>query len=255
MSKTKQPSRLTLIKANVRKDESGAWRSLYRCECGVEKEIIKYCVKNGQIKSCGCASFMSQEAIKRATDKAHLVLQQKGYERNKGLVGSRFGALTVIDILPLSDDLVLRCDCGNTVTQNASRIRSRSKRYDVAVLRCGWNCGNYTYRHDDREFVRWWKAARYRKNALPKGTAGMPFEEFAEKYYEEWRKLKDMGAKRFDLVEGKLVTKKWGRLITINGETRNLKGWAALIGLTRERARQLHEKGRLEGRVLEKFNA
>ena len=42
---------------------------------------------------------------------------------------------------------------------------------------------------------------------------------------------------------------KHSRYVAINGEERHLSGWAELLGLSRERARQLHARGKLEERV------
>jgi hypothetical protein len=42
-------NRLTLID-----NRSGAVKALYRCTCGVEKEINRYNVSGGKVSSCGC---------------------------------------------------------------------------------------------------------------------------------------------------------------------------------------------------------
>lgn len=42
-------NKLTLIR-----EIPGSVKSLYRCECGTEKEINKYNVRDGNTKSCGC---------------------------------------------------------------------------------------------------------------------------------------------------------------------------------------------------------
>jgi hypothetical protein len=45
--------RLTLIKLNV-ENKSGAWHSLFRCECGEEKVFSNSNVRLGKSRSCGC---------------------------------------------------------------------------------------------------------------------------------------------------------------------------------------------------------
>lgn len=41
----------------------------------------------------------------------------------------------------------------------------------------------------------------------------------------------------------------WGTFIEVGGQRKNLSGWARYLGLTRERARQLHAAGRLVERI------
>lgn len=43
-----------LLKSRVRKFANKYWMGLYRCECGVEKEVIEYSVASGKSQSCGC---------------------------------------------------------------------------------------------------------------------------------------------------------------------------------------------------------
>jgi hypothetical protein len=51
MAKVHENSRLTFIK-QTSKGKHG--KGLYRCICGIEKEIIRYCVDSGIVLSCGC---------------------------------------------------------------------------------------------------------------------------------------------------------------------------------------------------------
>ena len=42
-----------------------------------------------------------------------------------------------------------------------------------------------------------------------------------------------------------------GKPVMIDGQTRTLSGWARVLGVSREYARQLHDAGKLESRVLQ----
>lgn len=46
-------NRLTLIQEKVKRKGKN-WQGLYRCDCGIEKLIYDYNVKNGITNSCGC---------------------------------------------------------------------------------------------------------------------------------------------------------------------------------------------------------
>ncbi len=45
---------LTVVKENVVKNKKGIYFHLCRCECGVEKPVGIYCLKNRTTVSCGC---------------------------------------------------------------------------------------------------------------------------------------------------------------------------------------------------------
>ena len=45
---------LILIKVRIKKNKNSQYFSLYRCDCGTEKEIMDSSVKRGNTKSCGC---------------------------------------------------------------------------------------------------------------------------------------------------------------------------------------------------------
>jgi hypothetical protein len=57
--------RLTLLEEFVNKAVDGSYKGLWCCECGTEKLIVNYMVRNGRTKSCGCIT--KENNIKRST--------------------------------------------------------------------------------------------------------------------------------------------------------------------------------------------
>lgn len=84
--------------------ENGSCRCI--CECGNEKNVKSYNLKNGHTKSCGCA-VKKQSAI-------------NGLKHLQDLSGKRFGKLVVKSYDKESKKWRCECDCGKTcyVTQN-----------------------------------------------------------------------------------------------------------------------------------------
>lgn len=72
------------------------------CDCGNEKIIDKYKVKNGIIKSCGC-----------------LILKQRRFP--KDYTGKKFGMLTITKELG-KGKVLAKCDCGSEKIISKSNI-------------------------------------------------------------------------------------------------------------------------------------
>ena len=150
-----------------------------RCQCGTERSVDKYSLKNGVSWHCGCQEdSVRSNAAKKYSDRFAAGL----YDRKPvSLVGERFGRLTVIELLTEKrsgeDSLYrCRCECGNEIEasyielKNAKGIRScgclrADIRNDLAgqrfgrltaiepiarpgkrlVWRCNCDCGKETY--------------------------------------------------------------------------------------------------------------
>ena len=56
---------LTVVNPCVRMDKWSNRYALFRCDCGVEKEMLAHPVKHGRVKSCGCfkaeSSFQAEK--------------------------------------------------------------------------------------------------------------------------------------------------------------------------------------------------
>lgn len=91
------------------------------CECGVEKFISIYCLRNGDTKSCGCLrkNKMIVEAKKRFT--GHKPANFTDWS------GKRIGMVTVlgriVDCRLHTTTYLLKCDCGTEFEQEISSIR------------------------------------------------------------------------------------------------------------------------------------
>jgi hypothetical protein len=73
---------LTLIKPRIRKNKHHLYFSIYRCSCGVEKEIRDSNVKSGETVSCGC--FHRQQA--KTQFKTHGMTGSREYRTWSGMI-------------------------------------------------------------------------------------------------------------------------------------------------------------------------
>src|ERR1035437_8355292 len=63
---------LKLIKLHTTKVNKKHWLSLYRCICGVEKEMYQSNVDSGKSKSCGCFNIKAIKERSTTHGKSHL---------------------------------------------------------------------------------------------------------------------------------------------------------------------------------------
>lgn len=117
--------RLTVIRYDHSEHDGAHW--LCKCDCGTEKVIAGYLLRNGATKSCGC---LKSDASRAAIEKARAVL--KARPRND-LTGQRFGRLVVLGLADVPDRKGfifwrVRCDCGTekAVMQN-NLVSGRTK--------------------------------------------------------------------------------------------------------------------------------
>lgn len=101
--------RLTVIRYDHSEHDGAHW--LCKCDCGTEKVIAGYLLRNGATKSCGC---LKSDASRAALEKARAALTAR--PRND-LTGQRFGRLVVLGLADVPDRKGfifwrVRCDCG-----------------------------------------------------------------------------------------------------------------------------------------------
>jgi hypothetical protein len=168
------------------------------------------------------------------------------------LTGKRINRVTVIEDKKgqgSNPRIKVRCDCGTVFNPFKSSIKYQTTKS------CG-QCGLVTkgrpkpHRLHGTRLYEWW--VHYFKRG-----------ELAPEWMEPDRMAKDVGttdvAVKKQFEEKKLgpdnfltYEKKWpGRLIQINGETKNMADWAEVLGVSRQRAKQLADAGHLEERVIQ----
>lgn len=101
--------RLTVIRYDHSEHDGAHW--LCKCDCGTEKVIAGYLLRNGSTKSCGC---LKSDASREALEKARAALTAR--PRND-LTGQRFGRLVVLGLADVPDRKGfifwrVKCDCG-----------------------------------------------------------------------------------------------------------------------------------------------
>lgn len=109
---------LTLLKqTNYRVTPSGSKRmmGLYKCHCGVEKEISVYNVKSGKTISCGCESIKQIRALGKISG-------SKKPSYSHGMFGTRFYNIYF--------GIVSRCNGKNIINK---------KWYSEKGIKCEWN--------------------------------------------------------------------------------------------------------------------
>ncbi len=117
--------RLTVIEYDHAEHDGAHW--LCKCDCGTEKVVAGYLLRNGATKSCGC---LKSDASRAALGKARAVLKARP---RKDLTGQKFGRLVVLGLADVPDRKGfifwrVRCDCGTekTVMQN-NLVSGRTK--------------------------------------------------------------------------------------------------------------------------------
>lgn len=101
--------RLTVIEYDHAEHDGAHW--LCKCDCGNEKVVAGYLLRNGGAKSCGC---LKSDASREKLEKARAVLKARP---KKDLTGQRFGRLVVLGLADVPDRKGfifwrVKCDCG-----------------------------------------------------------------------------------------------------------------------------------------------
>ena len=121
----------------LRRDPSRRDRPFYicRCECGTERSVDKYTLKNGTSWHCGCqAEKVREEAARKYSER----FAAGEYDRMpSSLVGQRFGRLVVEELLTEKRSGVdsiyrCRCDCGNVIETSYASLKN-----EKGVRSCG----------------------------------------------------------------------------------------------------------------------
>lgn len=101
--------RLTVIQYDHAEHDGAHW--LCKCDCGTEKVIAGYLLRNGGTKSCGC---LKSDESREKLAKARAALNARP---RKDLAGQRFGRLVVLGLADVPDRKGfifwrVKCDCG-----------------------------------------------------------------------------------------------------------------------------------------------
>lgn len=120
--------RLTVIRYDHAEHDGAHW--LCKCDCGTEKVIAGYLLRNGATKSCGC---LKSDASRANLEKAR---EDRKARPRKDLTGQRFGRLVVLGLADVPDRKGfifwrVRCDCGTEKNHHAEQFHLRPN----AILR------------------------------------------------------------------------------------------------------------------------
>lgn len=101
--------RLTVVQYDHAEHDGAHW--FCKCDCGSEKVVAGYLLRNGGAKSCGC---LKSDASREKLEKARAVLKARP---KKDLTGQRFGRLVVLGLADVTDRKGfifwrVKCDCG-----------------------------------------------------------------------------------------------------------------------------------------------
>jgi hypothetical protein len=161
-------------------------------------------------------------------------------------IGKRFGTLTVIAAPTAgSPNYKTKCDCGK-ISQRVY-IQNLAKIKNPTCLRC------LKKRALEREVGQKAGGTRLLKR-YPSGEVLIlclvcgKREVYHNRTWDYHKKKIEYGCRTCVLTR-KRELGQTGKKISINGVSKNLAAWGRLIGVTRERARQLNVAGKLEERV------
>lgn len=103
---------LTVI--NFIKDDTKKTRWLCKCDCGKNKIVLAYALKDETVRSCGC--LKQNVAIEKINKKKEIYINSK---HNK---------LTIIDLYIKNKRIYAKClcDCGNEANTTLNRVISKS---------------------------------------------------------------------------------------------------------------------------------
>lgn len=133
----KRFGRLTVI---YREENSKSGNSMWKCKCDCGNEtVVPACrLRSGKTKSCGCfrKEFhqVKGSSKKKTLQKNKKTILETKYKPYKDISGQRFGRLTVIRYLDITErkkknkNWLCRCDCGEYTTANASILKCGTKK-------------------------------------------------------------------------------------------------------------------------------
>ena len=130
--------RLTVIAFDRKEDYKIYWH--VRCECGTEKSVLGMRLRQGTVKSCGCAKRENWERLangKFSLDDiggqrfGHLIALRQDTERSRG---GKFW--------------LFQCDCGNIKSLVASDVKRGSTRSCGCMRHELWKQSSSTYKGD-----------------------------------------------------------------------------------------------------------
>lgn len=95
-----------LVLKRVANSKNNSPKFLCKCDCGTIKEVLSFTLRNGNSTNCGCYI----------------------YEKNKKLIGQKFGRWTIIKRVENDKYNQIRylcqCDCGNTNIVHLGQLKS-----------------------------------------------------------------------------------------------------------------------------------
>ena len=101
-------------------EKSGTIEWLCRCDCGTEKIVPSGSLRQGRVRSCGCAAT-------------------KG--RRKDISGNKYGMLTVVKFVSMNanrtSNWLCRCDCGTEKVIRKTCLDIKGERKPEKTLSCG----------------------------------------------------------------------------------------------------------------------
>lgn len=142
--------RLTVIsKGNGYYTKGGQYKTtwLCRCECGNIREFASEKLRKGHTKSCGCL-------LKENTKNINF----------DDITGQRFGRLTVIRFLEQHEredyrrQWLCKCDCGNEIQANSSKLRSGHTRSCGCIVKEKIGNVNKKYKHTSKRLYSVYKS-------------------------------------------------------------------------------------------------
>ena len=175
------------------------------------------------------------------------------------VTGQHFGHVTVLEDLPGQGNnprIKVRCDCGKVFHAFKGAIKSEKTR---SCGKCGLVTRGRPKPHPlyGTRFYTWWKRHRDADRLVPewRDDPGVAWAYVGElDLWATGASTKSFIARNPDKLIGPencVVTDSRNPrdLVEINGVARNVTDWGRVIGVTRQRAKQLHDKDKLIERV------
>lgn len=268
--------RLTVIKkGNGRYTRGGQYKTTWvcKCECGTVKEFESARLRSGHTTSCGC---LKQDKMSKAS--------------RDDLTGQKFNRLTVIRFLEPSERecktrcWLCRCDCGNEVQVNASKLKTGHTRSCGCLVNEHIGSLNKKYEYSNKRLYAVYAAMVGRctdpnsKRYHHYGGRGIKvcdswlnsYDEFAKWAYDNgYDPLAKHGECTLDRIDvngnyepnncrwisnaEQQLNRRNNHLISYNGKTQTVKEWCVELGLPETKVRWHLQKGETLDEIVKFF--
>ena len=178
-------NRLLVIK-RVENDWQGNARFLCKCDCGKEVEVLGYCLRNNNTKSCGCLGrFRAMQNIENS--------RGCRFENLDGFTSGKLSVTPIFEKRGRNYYWLCKCECGNEAWVSAKHLKDKSTQSCGCLAKEVSSMTHKTHGMSKTRFYKIWSGLFdrcYRKSHVNYKICDRwhKFENFKEDMYESYLK-------------------------------------------------------------------